>query len=76
MPFGVWTVCLHPNTMTEMQIESFAKSVDGVATSFASVEDLTRGDVISAGVIDAMVSKTIKTALKWKVRKQDYGGPS
>lgn len=38
MPFGVWTICLHPNTMAEEDIKKFEKSLVMHADSFVSVD--------------------------------------
>jgi predicted deacetylase len=42
-PFGLWTICLHPNTMSEQAIEALGKSIEQHRDSFIDVSEALRG---------------------------------
>lgn len=42
MPFGIWTVCLHPNTMSASQLAEFERALDRLSPKIVACEDLLR----------------------------------
>ena len=40
MPFGLYTICIHPTTMSEHQIEEFLKKLKGIKNQIISLDDL------------------------------------
>lgn len=40
MPFGIWTICLHPNTMTENDIRELRDHISINAQSFIDISEL------------------------------------
>jgi hypothetical protein len=40
-PFGLWTICLHPNTMTESQLDKLANFLVVYSAHIVSVSDLS-----------------------------------
>lgn len=41
MPFGVWTVCLHPNTMSSAQVKTFIEQMEKFVSQIVSVDAVT-----------------------------------
>jgi hypothetical protein len=40
-PFGLWTICLHPNTMSESQIDDLCKTLEAHRAQVVSASELT-----------------------------------
>jgi hypothetical protein len=49
LPFGVWTVCLHPNTMSEGGLSALA---DATRRNRAAIVDAPLTDVTPHGIVD------------------------
>jgi predicted deacetylase len=41
MPFGVWTICLHPNTMSSAQVNIFIEQMERFVPQIVSVDTVT-----------------------------------
>jgi predicted deacetylase len=39
-PFGLWTICLHPNSMSDLQIDDLGKTLAAHSANIVSVSDL------------------------------------
>jgi predicted deacetylase len=66
MPFGLWTVCLHPNTMTAESIERFRGDLAAFRDRITAVADLELGRVRSRSVRDRAFSMAYQAALRVK----------
>lgn len=72
MPFGLWTICLHPNAMDEYAIVEFEKNVAKFSHYITSFSDL-RFEKRGIGVIDRALNAyfwlkrgRLRAALRWE----------
>lgn len=56
-PFGVWTVCFHPNELSEEKIAQFERDVEAYRDSIVSVDEVLRLRISRAGVLDEAFSR-------------------
>jgi len=43
MPFGVWTICLHPNTISVSQMRAMERFLDNNGSNFVDIYQVRRG---------------------------------
>ena len=63
MPFGIWTICLHPNVMDEKSYETFEKFIVKNHKNFISIYDL---NYKYFSILDALFEKFYWTVRKYK----------
>ncbi len=67
MPFGLWTVCLHSNTMSERGLRHFETVLARFASHITSVSEIIgKGPAPHANVGDVVFSKMFMFALQLK----------
>ena len=65
MPFGLWCVCLHPNTMTEAALRAFVDDLGRFAHRVTDVPDVLR-DAAPRTALDLAFSLAYPIALRLK----------
>lgn len=68
MPFGIWTVCLHPNVMAPASVQQFIQQLDALADHCIGVKALDTLYSPSRTVIDRGFERLFLGALRWKRR--------
>lgn len=63
LPLGVWTVCFHPNTMTEAQVEFAIEHFEQFAGQIVSIEDAVGRCSDSRRIYDHLFSSAYGLAL-------------
>lgn len=65
--FGLWTVCIHPNTMSEHGLREFEASLEVYSQQITSVSNILRyGPVPQVNAADLISSKLLMLALHFK----------
>jgi predicted deacetylase len=71
LPFGFWSVCLHPNTLREADIESLIASVDRYAESIVDARTIGSYAVEKRRLIDHIAGRAYAAALAAKQPRLD-----
>jgi peptidoglycan/xylan/chitin deacetylase (PgdA/CDA1 family) len=67
MPFGLWTACFHPNTMSEHDLQRFETAVGRFATCITSVAEVIRDRAVPhSNIADRIFSTLMVRALRIK----------
>src|SRR5262249_54245625 len=67
MPWGLWGVCVHPNTMTDSDVRRLAAGIRRVSGCITDV-DAALCDVRRMTVLDAAFAAVFPLALQWRRR--------
>ena len=66
MPFGLYTICIHPTTMSEHQIEEFLKKLKGIKNQIISLDDLDLSTAQNFDIKDQIFSFIYRIIAKIK----------
>jgi len=67
MPFGLWTICIHPNTMNEIDLGLFEQSLARFVSNIIPVSEVTsHSPVPRANIADIVFSKMFRPVLRLK----------
>lgn len=70
MPFGIWTVALHPNTMTAKALETVMTDLKRYASRIVSLDALRLNDQRKLGGGDRLFRSAFMAALRLKQARQ------
>ena len=68
MPFGLYTICIHPTTMNEVEIESLLEKIKSISNNIISIDDLNLKKIKEYNFVDSLFTILYKIALKYKFR--------
>jgi hypothetical protein len=68
MPFGLFTICIHPTTMNEVEIELLLEKIKSISCNIISIEDLNFKKIKKYNIVDSLFTFLFKIALKHKFR--------
>lgn len=68
MPFGVWTVCLHPNAMSDDEVKGFIARLEDFAADVVSVPALEASYRPAVTWIDRGFEALFLAMMRWKRR--------
>ena len=68
MPFGLFTICIHPTTMNEDEIELLLKKIKLISNNIISINDLNFKKIKKYNIVDFLFTFLYKIALKYKFR--------
>jgi predicted deacetylase len=68
MPFGVWSICLHPNTMSRHQLETFISDCVRYQGQIIDLKSINPKSVRKRAGLDLIACKVFIAALKIKRR--------
>lgn len=66
MPFGLYTICLHPSTMSESQIDEFLEKLMGIKNKIISLDDLDFSNAQNFDIKDQIFSMIYRIIAKIK----------
>jgi hypothetical protein len=68
MPFGLFTICIHPTTMNEAEIELLFNKIKSISNKIISIDDLNFKKIKKYNIVDFLFTILYKIALKYKFR--------
>ena len=68
MPFGLFTICVHPTTMKEVEIELLFNKIKSISNKIISIDDLNFKKIKKYNFEDFLFTFLYKIALKYKFR--------
>ena len=68
MPFGLYTVCIHPTTMNEDEIEQIFEKIKSISNKIISIEDLNFKKIKKYNYVDSLFTFLFKTLFRLKFR--------
>ena len=68
MPFGLFTICIHPTTMNEAEIDVLLNKIKSISKNIISIEDLNFKKIKKYNILDSLFTFLFKIALKHKFR--------
>ena len=68
MPLGLFTICIHPTTMNEAEIELLLNKIKSISNNIISIDDLNFKKIKKYNIVDFLFSFLYKIALKYKFR--------
>ena len=68
MPFGLFTICIHPTTMNEAEIELLFYKIKSISKNIISINDLNFKKIKKYNILDFLFNILYKIALKYKFR--------
>ena len=72
MPFGIWTICLHPNRWSAEDLDRFRSSVEEFRTALTDWQSVTsRYEHRKRTLLDSVFSNAYPRALKIRVSMKD-----
>ena len=66
MPFGLYTICLYPSTMSESQIDEFLEKLMGIKNKIISLDDLDFSNAQNFDIKDQIFSMIYRIIAKIK----------
>lgn len=66
MPFGLYTICIHPTTMSESQIDEFLEKLNGIKNQIISLDDLDLSTAQNFDIKDKLFSLIYRIIAKIK----------
>jgi len=68
MPLGLFTICIHPTTMNEAEIELLLNEIKSISNNIISIDDLNFKKIKKYNFVDFLFTFFYKIALKYKFR--------
>ncbi len=68
-PVGLWTVCLHPNTVTTQELQTLLEQLRRFAARVTCVEEVLRSPAARRGIVDIAAERTFRWLLGLKARR-------
>ena len=68
MPLGLFTICIHPTTMNEAEIELLLNEIKSISNNIISIDDLNFKKIKKYNFVDFLFTFLYKIALKYKFR--------
>jgi len=68
MPLGLFTICIHPTTMNEAEIELLLDEIKSISNNIISIDDLNFKKIKKYNFVDFLFTFLYKIALKYKFR--------
>ena len=68
IPFGLYTICIHPTTMNESEIELLLKKIKSISQNIISLEDLNFQKIKEFNIVDSVFTFFYKIVLRYKFK--------
>ena len=68
MPFGLFTICIHPTTMNNQEIDIVLKKIKSISNNIISIDDFNFTKIKKYNIVDSVFTFLYKIALKYKFR--------
>ena len=68
LPYGLYTICIHPSTMKDKQIDKMLNEILLIKRQIIGVEDLDLENTKNYGTLDSIFDFFYRIALKYKFR--------
>ena len=68
MPFGLFTICIHPTTMNNQEIETLLEKIKSISNDIISIDELNLKKIKEYNIVDSVFTFFYKIALKYKFR--------
>lgn len=67
-PFGLFTICIHPTTMNESEIQLLLEKIESITKNIIGVEDLNLKKIKKYNITDSLFTFIYKILLRFKFR--------
>jgi len=68
MPYGLFTICIHPTTMNNQEIEILLKKIKSISINIISIDDFDFKKVKKYNIVDSVFTFLYKIVLNFKFR--------
>ncbi|MDA8657627.1 DUF2334 domain-containing protein [Flavobacteriaceae bacterium] len=68
MPFGLFTICIHPTTMNNEEIETLLEKIKSISNDIISIDELNLKKIKEYNIVDSVFTFFYKIVLKYKFR--------
>jgi len=66
VPFGTWTICLHPNNLRKSDIENLSKFISKNYKKFITFNDIFELKINKVNLVDMLFSYLFALLIKFK----------